>query len=44
MTGKNNNWLTKSDDGRWQDVTEKKYAYDIIAPNFANKRTSWIER
>ncbi len=44
LTESNDNWLGKAEDGSWEDVKEKDYSYQIIAPNFASKRTSWIER
>ncbi len=43
MTGRNNDWLTKAGDSNWQEPTEKKYRYEVIAPNFSTKRTSWFE-
>lgn len=30
--------------GEWLQVTARKYPYEVIAPNFKTKRTSWIER
>ncbi len=44
LTESKDNWLGKAEDGTWEDVKEKDYSYEIIAPNFATKRTSWIER
>jgi hypothetical protein len=28
----------------WKEVVSKPYSYEIIAPNFKTKRSSWIER
>ncbi|MEO8399394.1 MAG: hypothetical protein ABI550_06205, partial [Ignavibacteriaceae bacterium] len=44
LTGKDQNWQGKSDNKTWQNVVEKDYRFEVIAPNFAAKRTSWIER
>jgi len=28
----------------WKEVVSKSYPFEVIAPNFKTKRTSWIER
>jgi len=37
-------WSTKSPGANWKPATVKPYPFEIIAPNFSTKRTSWIER
>ena len=44
LTESDDKWLGKPENGNWKDVKEKDYKYEVIAPNFATKRTSWIER
>lgn len=38
------NWKVKPENGDWIAPTTRNYPYEIIAPNFKTKRTSWIER
>jgi hexosaminidase len=38
-------WLGRDpNNGPWKDVVSKPYPFEVIAPNFSTKRTSWIER
>ncbi len=38
-------WLGRQNgDASWKEVVSKPYPFEIIAPNFNTKRTSWIER
>ncbi len=43
QTSADGSWQAKSENTQWQNVKEKKYIYDVIAPNFSTKRTSWFE-
>lgn len=39
------NWKgRKPGDSSWKEVVSKVHPYEIIAPNFETKRTSWFER
>jgi hypothetical protein len=31
-------------DDTWRETVSKPYPFEVIAPNFNTKRTSWIER
>lgn len=40
-----NKWLGRDPNSNsWMDVVSKSYPYEVVAPNFKTKRTSWIER
>src|SRR4030066_866650 len=34
----------ESNDNSWKEVVSKSYPFEVIAPNFKTRRTSWIER
>lgn len=37
-------WQAKTGNDDWKNAVIKSYPYEIIAPDFSTKRTSWIER
>ena len=37
-------WSARNSKIEWKNVSIKSYPYEIIAPDFPSKRTSWIER
>ena len=38
-------WLGREHgNDNWREVVSKPYSFEVIAPNFKTKRTSWIER
>jgi hypothetical protein len=37
-------WQAKNNGGGWKGIIIKAYPYEVIAPDFATKRSSWIER
>ncbi|MBA4251634.1 MAG: hypothetical protein C0425_09255 [Chlorobiaceae bacterium] len=45
LTNENFKWQGReSGDKEWENVNAIKFPFDVIAPNFKTKRTSWIER
>jgi hypothetical protein len=38
-------WLGRESNSEpWKEVVSKSYPFEVVAPNFKTKRTSWIER
>jgi hypothetical protein len=40
----NEQWKSSIDGSNWTDAVTKNYPYQIVSPDFATRRPSWIER